>query len=621
MLAKVIALRAKYRSAIALVEYVEKPDAERVAQLSRGRDSASQSLIAYAARPGVTDGGSQNLRDAAGQPLNSRAMAAALDDIVRRVRDRGVAADAPIYHVVVAWPPGEMPTAAQARASVDHTLAAVGMRDAAALWVLHRDKEHHHTHIIACKYHPETLAYLGPPKRDFLVLDKAMREIEIAQGWTHSPGPHAVRDGCIVRLAAHERERGTGNPEASVEKAHGVPGIAAYCERSGITADLVAAKTWGELHATLAQSGLRIERKRSGMIIAGTGLHGPQAVKASEIDRALSGPALEQRLGAFVPGPNAGPAGPGGLRHWQELAAKGIEPMAQERPVASGTPLRDPDVRAAQRQARADARTALLDRYRDHCQSAPTARRAALTELKAQHARERKDLFAATRSRERKAALVSQFGQHIADLLLQGQDARALLGLKDAHAAQRASVTAQHSLNWRAFCEMRARLHGDPAAIAALRGMRYREGRSKNRDKPGLEGEDVGDTSGQRPGVGSIEGDVFSLASAQMDVSDDRTSVIYRDRSGQERLRDGGQRIELARADDEQARAAGLDLAAGRFGGEVYITGDLAFRESAARECARRGIKVANIEVAAAWHEERERTQQQQRPRERGLER
>ncbi|WP_353734643.1 LPD7 domain-containing protein, partial [Ralstonia sp.] len=151
-------------------------------------------------------------------------------------------------------------------------------------------------------------------------------------------------------------------------------------------------------------------------------------------------------------------------------------------------------------------------------------------------------------------------------------------------------------------------------------GMRYREGRAKNREKPGLEGEDLGSLSGPTGG-GSIEGDVFSLASAQQEVSDDRTCIIYRDRAGQERLRDGGQRIDLTRADDEQARAAGLDLAAGRFGGEVYITGDLAFRESAARECARRGIKVANIEVAAVWHEERERTQQQQRPRERDLER
>lgn len=621
MLAKVVALRTKHRSARALIAYVDKPDAGRAKQLSSGRDSAAQALISYAARPGVTDGGSQNLRDAAGQSLDSRAVAGALDDIVSRVRARGVAADAPVYHVVVAWPPGELPTVEQAQAAVDHTLSAVGMRDAAALWVLHRDKEHIHTHIIACKYHPESLAYLGPPKRDFLVLDKAMREIELRQGWSHSPGPHAVRDGRIVRLAAHERERGASTPEASIEKAHGVPGIAAYCECNGITADLVAAKTWGEMHQRLAQAGLRIERKRSGMIIAGVGLHGPQAVKASALDRALSGPALEQRLGAFVPGTSAGPAGPGGLRHWQELAARGVEPMAQERPAASGQPLRDPDARAAQRLARADARTALLERYREHCQNAPAARRAALSELKVQHARERKDLFAATRSRERKAALVAQFGQHIADLLQQGQDARALLELKDSHAAQRASVTAQHSLNWRAFCEMRARLHGDPAAIAALRGIRYREGRAKSRDKPGLEGEDVGDLSGLRPGAGSIEGDVFSLANARHEVSDDRTCIVYRDRDGHERLRDSGQRIDLSRADDEQARAAGLDLAARRFGGEVYITGDLAFRESAARECARRGIRVANLEVAAVWHEERERLQQQQRPRERDLER
>ncbi|MCX8102795.1 MAG: hypothetical protein N3D77_16375, partial [Geminicoccaceae bacterium] len=58
---------------------------------------------------------------------------------------------------------------------------------------------------------------------------------------------------------------------------------------------------------------------------------------------------------------------------------------------------------------------------------------------------------------------------------------------------------------------------------------------------------------------------------------------------------------------DEDATEAALLLAAQRYGGEVFITGDETFREHAARLAARRGIAVANIELQRVWQEERER--------------
>jgi hypothetical protein len=43
---------------------------------------------------------------------------------------------------------------------------------------------------------------------------------------------------------------------------------------------------------------------------------------------------------------------------------------------------------------------------------------------------------------------------------------------------------------------------------------------------------------------------------------------------------------------------AGLLLASQKYGGEVFVTGSLSFREAAATEALRMGIKVKNPELA-----------------------
>jgi hypothetical protein len=50
--------------------------------------------------------------------------------------------------------------------------------------------------------------------------------------------------------------------------------------------------------------------------------------------------------------------------------------------------------------------------------------------------------------------------------------------------------------------------------------------------------------------------------------------------------------------DDAQAMRAGLLLASQKYGGEIFVTGSLTFRELAAKEALRMGIKVKNPELA-----------------------
>ena len=64
------------------------------------------------------------------------------------------------------------------------------------------------------------------------------------------------------------------------------------------------------------------------------------------------------------------------------------------------------------------------------------------------------------------------------------------------------------------------------------------------------------------------------------------------------RLTDSGPRIDLAQENDPQAMRAGLLLASQKFGGEVFVTGSVTFRELAAKEALQMGIKVKNPELA-----------------------
>lgn len=604
MLAKVIPQQKRYTSARALVDYALEPDEQRAAELAEGLPPDAAALVQYAARSGVESAGVTPALDAAGitDPLRQqRELARALDAIVQRVRAAGVAADQPLYHVVVTWQPGERPTDAQARQAFEHVLGALGMRDAAAFYVVHRDKEHHHVHAVVCKYHPNTLAYLGPPKRDYLMLDRAMREIELAQGWRHSPGPHVVENGTIRLLSARERKRAQ---HLAADRATGLPGLLAFAEHYNIRQRLEAAHDWQAVHAALQEHGVALQPKGSGYVLAAADERGKQRViKLSELG--IRSAAFQQRLGLYEPPQQQ-------IQPRITLAAYQVACMRGNIPEQPRTGKRDPVLREQRRQQRAEARRELYERYREHVAQAPAQKRAALAALKAQQKRERQQLLDALRAArtQRFEALALAHGAEVARQLLAGQNAAALNALKTRHRAERETLLKQHSPSWRDFLEMRARLHQDPTAIAALRGIAYREKRKQKQREAGFEGEDLRDYP--RDGVllaGSISGEAqrWTLAQAHAEVSRDWTVITYRDDQGRERVRDAGQRIEVAGGpSDEDATIAALELAADRYGGEVLITGDAAFREYAARLAARRGIAVANLELQRVWHAERE---------------
>ncbi|HUW29154.1 MAG TPA: LPD7 domain-containing protein [Sulfuriferula sp.] len=170
--------------------------------------------------------------------------------------------------------------------------------------------------------------------------------------------------------------------------------------------------------------------------------------------------------------------------------------------------------------------------------------------------------------------------------------------MQTRHRDERAALAKAARMEWPAWVEQQAAA-GDEAAQSALRGMRYRDQRKKTLCRPGFEGEDLdGTLTPRQPDdedkapAGSIGGEVlpFRLSNAVLQIDYRHQRITYIDDLGQVRLTDSGPRIDVHQT-DAGTISQGLLLAAQKFGGEVYITGDADFRERAARQAARTGIR------------------------------
>ncbi|MEJ2631878.1 MAG: relaxase/mobilization nuclease domain-containing protein [Acidihalobacter sp.] len=534
----------------------------------------------------------------------------------------------PVYHLTVNWQTGEHPTRDQAAGAAAKMLEALGMSECEALWAIHRDTDNDHMHLLVNRVHPERGIVAGPPRFDYLLIDKACRELELDQGWRHSAGPYVVMRSAddqepeIKRVSKKERER-RGligergfelGPEPAVEQdIEAGPGPS---QRAGRAARNQAAPPfqawiagdpgqalrqrldapgadWQAVHECLAGFGLELRPKGSGLVVAGR--HDGQEVmaKASQLGRFASKAALEKRLGDFVPaeaqiGIDAdGATSYGRFVHDFQMGGDITE---------SG---RSDQEREERRNQRAQAREALKLRFLDEQEARKEERQARRKQRTAKHAAERKEL------RER---LASRRGAFIASKISQGMDAgmaRSLWALEAAK--EREGLAAQHaaeradgdelgrSLVWRDWVQKEAE-KGDPAAESAWRGIRYRDKRAGGEHRNGIEGVPIG------------EPESLTFAKLQAEADRRRGEIRYKTEDGRHLFTDTGPRIEMHTREEDAVRL-GLRVAAQKFGGSVEITGSGLFREQAAREAARLGIGVKDQDLRDVWEQEREAMQ------------
>ncbi|MHB1792889.1 MAG: TraI/MobA(P) family conjugative relaxase [Acidiferrobacteraceae bacterium] len=530
----------------------------------------------------------------------------------------------PAYHVALSWQAGEHPTHLQVDHAVQHVMNALGMNECQALWALHRDTDLDHVHVVMNRVHPEQGIVVGPPRFDYRVIDQACRELELAQGWQHTPGPYVIEDGphgpVIVRRSRKERyARGllrtthltpegqpVFTPSQKAERAarnQGVPSFQDWV--AGDPARVLHGvlnrpdPTWMDVHRALADYDVTIIPKGSGLIVTTTLPEGRiLTAKASQLGRDCSKARLEQRLGPYVAPVHE-------LPHTRETyPAFLVRVQRGDDTGGRGTDrnVEDPQ-RSLRRTERAQARQALYERFKAEQKDLQVRRREARKKLTEHHRQERAELKASMGVRRAVFRMQQQAAgvpPKLVTALWAFEAAKQREAIQKRHAAeQHRRGGLSRSLVWRNWLEQQAGLN-DEAAKSALRGIRCREQRKQNKERNGLEGEDLDPLQPV-------------LLSLHAEVDHRHQQVHYRDARGQIVFTDTGPRIDVHDQADTTLEAA-LRVAAQKFGGRVDITGSADFRARAAQTAARLGITVRDPDLQRLWQQERESWERARQP-------
>uniref|UniRef100_D5X2N5 Relaxase/mobilization nuclease family protein n=1 Tax=Thiomonas intermedia (strain K12) TaxID=75379 RepID=D5X2N5_THIK1 len=548
-------------------------------------------------------------------------LAGVCDGTARDCERKGRFKGNPVYHVAITWQEGEHPTAQQAEHACRHVMDALGFAEHQAAWATHRDTDNDHVHLVINRVHPEKLIAVQPPfKKDYFILDRCMRELELEFGYARANGPYITLDTdqgpTIVRMSrAERRERGLlkeegARPTDRARRAEINMGadsfqswVAAHPARDLRAALDAPSSTWADAHQALAQHGVALQSKGSGLVVT-TQLDDGRilAAKASQLGRWVSKAELEKRLGPFVPAQQT-QATPQAYAQYVKTSRRQTDKPERTPQKVSEVSTRDPDLRALRRQQRADARDALAARFEAEQAAGRAQRPQQRADLRNRHQRERQELAAQTRQ-ERKALTTQarQQGQPLAVVqsLWALRAAQQREALQKRQAAQRKALSAKLPKQdvWRKWLEREA-AQGDEAAQAALRGIRYREQRKKNQQQDGIEGEELDPLR------------KLTLAGLEAQIDRRRQLVLYRDAQGRDKFTDTGPRIVLHDKGADSLEAA-LRLAAQKYGGKVEITGSAEFRERAARQAVRLGIEVMDTDLQAVVQDEQRRLQRPQ---------
>ncbi len=594
-----------------------------------------------------------------------------------RCRARGRFRGNAVYHVAITWKEGEHPTRAQAERACLHVMQSLGYAEHQAAWAIHRDTDNDHVHLVVNKVHPVSATVRQPPfRRDYFILDKCMRELEIEFGYGRANGPWITLDTPegprIVRMSRRERrERGLlkeAGPRISDRAAraeHNAGGAESFQSWvAGAPAEALRAAveregaTWQDAHRALAEYGVHIERKGSGLIVTTTVSKAGDAprvlaAKASALGRWASKAALEKRLGEFtppgVPLPPAqqpyieavraaridlsseappGTAGgaahhvPGGTADGEQGRARSDDEKtssAREKHDERARGKRDQDKRDERRAERQAERDALAQRFAagevERVEGARKRREA----LRAKHLAERKALterLRAERRAARQAARRQGIDPRTADALFAFKAAAAREQMAKRQRDERLALGTELSrgMVWRVWLEREA-ARGDEAAQAALRGIRYREQRKRKKGEGdqanGIEGEPLDRLAALHEKLRRGPDDLI-LAALVAERDRRGKHITYRRAATAERgpgealFVDRGPRIDMLSKEDAALEAA-LRIASEKYGGRVLLTGSDEFQDRAARMATRLGIRVTNPGLASAVQNERQR--------------
>ena len=516
------------------------------------------------------------------------------------VANKALGVKNPVYHYILSWPEHERPSTQDIFSAARETLKALGMEEHQYIIAIHANTDNLHAHIEVNRVHPKTFRpqYLN---WDHATLHEAARHIEIKYGWHHDNGiyqvvdlngkKHVVRNTEYIdpdlvpsRPGAHRAEVWGG--EESLET--WCKGLPATDLRRVINDEKTS--TWQDIHRVLARHGLDlVETGGGGLRVVDVSPSTSEkegkelAVRASAAFRFMKRKDLEERLGKF-------------------------EPRAPDMQVdePKRTYKRDPHKRLESRLARKALRDELKRRFQVAQREVRTQQariRAQLAPLRAADQVPYKQLDetykaqrAAIRTDRRLSPSQKQQMYMLARLTMQKK--RAQLDVqRSLQTAARREMMPQ-SLSWRAWVEQQAAI-GDEAAISALRGMVYQDGRDLN--KKLARNAATADQNAIHPAFAQDSDPQVRKLSDLIWKVGKNGNVQYAFTDGLPAFRDEGDRLTFGRADvTDDALALTLRYGADKWKDGISITGgDTIFKERAVRQAVAMGIKVRNVELRA----------------------
>jgi len=276
-----------------LVDYMRSPEKE-----SPLRDY----LVAYMASQGFHDGperlmqiGARNFvcDDLDGQRAEMMAVAQAA------VRSRN-----PIDHWLLSWRERELPSMGQVDETIGIFVKELGLSEHQCIFAVHGDTHNRHVHIALNRYNPVTGKVVTINKGFYKeAAHKAVARIVDQFGWkAEAEARYVIANGRPVLSGSAKAKKEQGKPAlrngaTAFEVRTGFRSVQRIAQEEAVPI-ILAARSWVELHAGLADIGITYEAVgTNGAVLA----VGDEGVRSSQVSRHVGRTGLEKRLGPFQP--------------------------------------------------------------------------------------------------------------------------------------------------------------------------------------------------------------------------------------------------------------------------------------------------------------------------------
>ena len=219
----------------------------------------------------------------------------------------------PVIHCILSWREGESPTREQYEEAIEIWAAEQGLSECQIFWAVHKDTDNYHLDVVANRIDPVSF-YAAPMHFKFKANERAARKIELSQGWAVEISGHLaqieeVKNGrgeVVGRRVAEHSKKMSAEEKAKTERSISKRARDSEVRTGEKSAERIAkevaapvmfaAKSWAELHAQLAEKGIRLEQKGSGGLL----WIGDQPIKLSVAGRQCAFAKMVARLGDFV---------------------------------------------------------------------------------------------------------------------------------------------------------------------------------------------------------------------------------------------------------------------------------------------------------------------------------